>query len=400
MGAALTYARRYALFTLVGIAGEEDLDAPDLTAAPIARSGSEGNGLDAGKANGRGPAETFRTFSTNRKPWSPPKPALDPGKSAALRDQLLGELASLLSQEEATAWAQRALGAKNALTTADSGLIEAAFAPKLAGFADGELNEEPLRSPPSPSDGAAIAGGTKASITIGPAASDLSPAAIPALPSGNESSSLMREKRRRHPASAAAASAGIEVRSPAASSGAEEPVNNVVAWHIDKGALTLGEPRRYRDRAHLEFVASQPCLLCGRRPTDAHHLRFAQPRALGRRVSDEFAVPLCRIHHRVLHSRGDEEAWWKAVKFNPVIVARQLWDYTRLKGAPGHRRLSTPLADATEDGPVERRVDGAGSNPKEPSAGPVDDIVQVHRSETAEGGELHGDEEPAPPRRI
>src|SRR5450755_2394588 len=74
-------------------------------------------------------------------------------------------------------------------------------------------------------------------------------------------------------------------------------------------------------------------------PTDAHHLRFAQPRALGRRVSDEFAVPLCRIHHRVLHSRGDEEAWWKAVKFDPVIVARQLWDYTRLKGGPGHRRL-------------------------------------------------------------
>jgi hypothetical protein len=158
----------------------------------------------------------------------------------------------------------------------------------------------------------------------------------------------MRERRRRHPASAAAASAGIEVRSPAAGSGAEEPVNNAVAWHIDKSALPLGEPRRYRDRAHLEFVASQPRLLCGRRPTDAHHLRFAQPRALGRRVSDEFAVPLCRIHHYVLHSRGDEAAWWKAVKFDPVIVARRLWDYTRLKGAPGHRRLGTPLADATD----------------------------------------------------
>jgi hypothetical protein len=138
----------------------------------------------------------------------------------------------------------------------------------------------------------------------------------------------------------------------------------------------LSEPRRYRDRAHLQFVASQPCLLCGRRPTDAHHLRFAQPRALGRRVSDEFAVPLCRIHHRVLHSRGDEEAWWKAVKFDPVIVARRLWDYTRLKGAPGHRRLATPLADAsapaagdTEDGTVDQNVDGK-SNPKEPPAGP------------------------------
>src|SRR5271167_3162618 len=88
MGAALTYARRYALFTLVGIAGEEDVDAPDLTAAPVARSGKEGNGLDAGKANGSSAPETFRSFSANRKPWSPPKPALDPEKSAALRDYL------------------------------------------------------------------------------------------------------------------------------------------------------------------------------------------------------------------------------------------------------------------------------------------------------------------------
>ena len=86
MGAALTYARRYALFTLVGIAGEEDLDAPDLTAAPIARSGKERNGLDAGKANGSSGPETFRSFSANRKPWSPPKPALDPEKSAVLRE--------------------------------------------------------------------------------------------------------------------------------------------------------------------------------------------------------------------------------------------------------------------------------------------------------------------------
>jgi hypothetical protein len=114
MGAALTYARRYALFTLVGIAGEEDLDAPDLAGQPSERSGS-----GAGKANGSGAIETFRPFSTNRKSWSPPKPTLDPEKSALLRDQLLGELGGLASLEEATAWAQGALGAKNTLTTAD-----------------------------------------------------------------------------------------------------------------------------------------------------------------------------------------------------------------------------------------------------------------------------------------
>jgi hypothetical protein len=174
--AALTYARRYALFTLVGIVGEEDLDAPDLAGAPGERSGSAGNGRDAGKANGSSGPETFRSFSANRKPWSPPKPALDPGKSAALRDQLLGELASLVSQEEATAWAQRALGAKNTLTTADSGLVEAAFASRL--------ERRTLPSPPSPSDGDAIAGGTKASVTIGPVSSDRSPAVIPALHQG------------------------------------------------------------------------------------------------------------------------------------------------------------------------------------------------------------------------
>src|SRR5271168_5316497 len=115
MGAALTYARRYALFTLVGIAGEEDLDALDLAGQPGERLGSAGNGRNEGKANGTGTA-ALGSFSANRKPWSPPKPALDHEKSAALRDQLLGELGSLASQEDATAWAQRALGAKNTLT--------------------------------------------------------------------------------------------------------------------------------------------------------------------------------------------------------------------------------------------------------------------------------------------
>jgi hypothetical protein len=109
-------------------------------------------------------------------------------------------------------------------------------------------------------------------------------------------------------------------------------VDNAVGWHIDKGALTLGEPRRYRDRAHLRFVSAQPCLICGRRPSDAHHLRFAQPRALGRRVSDEYTVPLCRSHHRALHRHGDEPAWWDANKVDPLMVARELWRATRLDG--------------------------------------------------------------------
>ncbi len=59
---------------------------------------------------------------------------------------------------------------------------------------------------------------------------------------------------------------------------------------IDKSVLPIGEARRYRGEAHLKFVASQPCLICGRLPSDPHRLRFAQKRALGRKVSDEFTV--------------------------------------------------------------------------------------------------------------
>jgi hypothetical protein len=135
--------------------------------------------------------------------------------------------------------------------------------------------------------------------------------------------------------------APAEIQPVAAAAHGIERVNDAVSWHIDKSALSHSEPRRYRDRAHLEFVSSQPCLLCGRRPSDAHHLRFAQPRALGRRVSDEFTVPLCRTHHRILHRRGDEPAWWESVKLDPVAVARQLWERTRLNGAPVHRNIGT-----------------------------------------------------------
>jgi hypothetical protein len=129
-------------------------------------------------------------------------------------------------------------------------------------------------------------------------------------------------------------------------------VNNAVAWHIDKGALTLSEPRRYRDRAHLRFVSAQPCLICGRRPSDAHHLRFAQPRALGRRVSDEYAVPLCRSPHRALHRCGDEAAWWKTNGVDPIAVAGELWQRTRLDGPRGGRieaLLSVGVIESSDD---------------------------------------------------
>jgi hypothetical protein len=102
---------------------------------------------------------------------------------------------------------------------------------------------------------------------------------------------------------------------------------------IDKSALTIAEPKRLRDKAHLKFVASQPCLICGRQPSDPHHLRFAQPRALGMKVSDEFTVPLCRGHHRQLHQAGNEQAWWKGLKIEPLAIAKGLWEQTHSKAA-------------------------------------------------------------------
>jgi hypothetical protein len=307
MGAALTYARRYALFTLVGIAGEDDLDAPDLAGQPDEGTGRAGNGFCQTRVNGSGAVGTLGAFAKNRKPWTPPRGTLAPEASGALRDRLLGGLCGLASPDEATAWAQRALGAKNTLRDGDAAVVEAAFASRMAEFGEGgepslpsppeagQAPEESSRETADPPGRAKLMAALRASVEIGGAKE----APLP----------TERCKRRRRPREQAP-SAPPQPSAPPES--AAEPVNNAVLWHVDRSALPLNEPRRYRDRAHLEFVASQPCLLCGRQPSDAHHLRFMQPRAMGRRVSDEFAVPLCRTHHRAVHRHGDEVAWWKS----------------------------------------------------------------------------------------
>ena len=101
-----------------------------------------------------------------------------------------------------------------------------------------------------------------------------------------------------------------------------------VSKRIDKSVLALPEPRRIRDKTHLRFVSQQPCLICGRQPSDAHHLRFAQRQALGRKVSDEFTVPLCRGHRREVHRAGDEAGRSRTAGINAVVNARKLWDQT------------------------------------------------------------------------
>jgi hypothetical protein len=90
---------------------------------------------------------------------------------------------------------------------------------------------------------------------------------------------------------------------------------------IDNRVLAVAAPRRYRSREHVRFVAQQPCLVCGRKPSDPHHLRYVQPRALGRKASDEFTVPLCRVHHRAVHRASNERGWWHATGIDPIKVA-------------------------------------------------------------------------------
>lgn len=89
--------------------------------------------------------------------------------------------------------------------------------------------------------------------------------------------------------------------------------------------VPITRPVRRRSPHHLKHVMGQPCLICARTPSDAHHLRFTQPRAMSSKVSDEYTVPLCRTHHRQLHHSGDEVGWWIAMEIDPLPIAQDLW---------------------------------------------------------------------------
>jgi hypothetical protein len=106
------------------------------------------------------------------------------------------------------------------------------------------------------------------------------------------------------------------------------PSEEAATHRIDKSSLTISEPRRLRDKIHLRFVAKKPCLICDRLPCDAHHLRFAQGRGLGLKVSDEFTVPLCRGHHREVHRAGNEARWWENAGIDALLIAHKLWTET------------------------------------------------------------------------
>ena len=158
MGAALTYARRYALFTLVGIAGEDDLDAPEVAGHAPEQSKPPGNRAGSGKPNGRSGDEPLGSFAKGRKPWSPPRQLLDPTKSAGLRDRLLEELAAFTDPDQVTAWAHRSLRAKHLLVVPDAARIETAFAARVAALEGNDFAETQLPSSDTHTAGTSIYG--------------------------------------------------------------------------------------------------------------------------------------------------------------------------------------------------------------------------------------------------
>ena len=264
-GAALTYARRYALFTLVGIAGEDDLDAPELvqppeppqSELPPARKPSNGSG----------------SLHSSRPP------PLAPVQSASLRDQLVEEIGAIATADALALWAYRSLPTKNTLTQADAQAVEAAYLAKLASCSDEILSELPDAAVP-----------------------DSKPGEQEPLPARNAE------------------------------------------------AAPLPKQVRKRSKAHLAFVASQPCLICKATPCDPHHLKIAQPRSLGRKVSDEFTVPLCRKHHHELHRDGNEANWWANMQVMPVPIAKELWDRSAIQGASHSHRVPLQSIQGIEAG--------------------------------------------------
>jgi hypothetical protein len=248
------------LFALVGIAGEDDLDAPDTPAGPPLR-----------ESQGQYPQE--KPFKQPQKPTVHRPPLLNEKASGALRDVLLTELRALQGNDALTLWAQRRLPAKNTLIADDSRVVESTYR------------------------------------SIMEAASDF------AVSMAHSNFDL--------------ATAGEQT--PKQTESEDGPSGSVVA---------LNKPIRRRSKAHLAHVRAQARVICQRQPCDAHHVKFAEPRAMGRKVSDEFTVPMCRDHHTDLHRHGNEMAWWTNLGISPLKLAKDFW-----LTSPIHADSNSPSRD-------------------------------------------------------
>jgi hypothetical protein len=264
MGAALTYARRYALFTLVGIAGEDDLDAPDLDASQKPREAPDARYSVSPRWRSTTDESRLRIPPHGH---SPP-PELDAYQGAALRERMLIEVSKFESADQAATWVYKNLPAKNRLSDDDAKLVEARFREKLA-----------------------------------------------TIESASDSSSE----------SAVAVADNFVSDGPQPHLAIENPSVATAVWQEQISRRVVTKPIRLRDKEHCKFVATHPCVVCGRSPSETHHVRFAQPRAMSRKVSDEYTVPVCRLHHRELHRYGDEASWWARINIDPLEIALNLW---------------------------------------------------------------------------
>jgi hypothetical protein len=203
------------------------------------------------------------------------------GDSAALRDQLMAALDRLQSSDEAADWVHKNLSVKNTLAIADADCVDARFRERLAAIeALAPPAEEPSGSAPE----------------------------MPIPKSTGEQPSIVDP------------------------TDWTEPAPTIVPEKARTRRRRLAPKTiRLRDKLHCRYVTTQPCIVCGRMPSEAHHIRFAQPRALGRKVSHEYSVPVCRLHHRELHRYGDETSWWVGVNVDPLPIALELWKRTRVR---------------------------------------------------------------------
>jgi len=335
MGAALTYARRYSLFTLVGIAGEDDLDAPDLNVGnadpsivllggSVEPRGDAAHGSRHGE--GRAPADRGRRPSPLSR-----QPVLAAEDSAKLRRAMLVEITGLGSATEASSWATSRLPSKNILANADARAVEIAFEAKLAELPNALINLKPELHAPPIAVVEAPAGETSFATTAKPVSKTASLQSADAINGPTRSTKM--------------------------------PV-----FKVARPRQAITKTVRHRNKEHLRFVQKQPCLVCGRQPSDPHHLRFAEPRALGRKVSDEFVVPLCRVHHREVHRATKEPTWWQTLGIAPLEVAHRLWQ-TSQSGSALQEPPELSKAPGVQLGPASVEAHGDDADHEKPLFG-------------------------------
>ena len=309
MGAALTYARRYALFTLVGIAGEDDLDAPDLQDQarfkPPARLAETATALAM---------RSGMVVSTNVHPHAPQETeSRQPRRHGSRRSVILPaahaigraarsvyrRVAHIASVEQAEDWASKTiLATKNSLGAATLRRSSKRSSAGCRTFSDAS------RAPVEPStrqQGKGEGDVRYANVGLRTRSTNLGEIACARVGAKNACYGSIKQGNFEEPRPA---STRVCSRSPS--------------------------PSATATRSTCGSSPSSPVWSAAERPpihTTCASLSRARSVA---KVSDEFVVPLCRSHHRALHRVGNESAWWKATGIDPLIVARQLWGRTRL----------------------------------------------------------------------